>query len=153
VQRISSGFTFLMKRVFPIFWFGILATVTITMLINREGAAAGALAMIVVVPLAMAAIAYVIMRRLFFDLVDEVWDAGDALIVKNGSMEIRVALADVVGVDFSKLSNPERATLTLRNQTQLGTKISFLAPTRWINIGTHPLKTELEQRVAQAREQ
>jgi hypothetical protein len=152
VRRISSGLTFLMKRVFPVFWFGVLAIVTISMLAAWRSGESTQLTMIIVVPLVMAVLGYLIMRQLVFGLVDEVWDGGDFLVVKTGGTETRVPFSDIIDVDFLKLSNPERATLTLRNQTQLGTKISFLAPTRLINVGTHPLKGEIEQRAAQARQ-
>jgi hypothetical protein len=49
------------------------------------------------------------------------------------------------------LTNPERTRLTLTNPAQLGSKISFLARTRWINIGPHHLQGALRQRVAEAR--
>jgi hypothetical protein len=61
------------------------------------------------------------------------------------------SFSEIVSVDFLTLRNPERATLTLTNPAQLGSKISFLARTRWINIGPHPLQGELRQRVAEAR--
>jgi len=76
-----------MKRIFPVCWFSILAIATVTMLISSRSDPEISVAMMLAIPLAMAAIGYLIMRQLVFGLVDEVWDTGDSLIIKNGATE------------------------------------------------------------------
>ena len=51
------------------------------------------------------------------DLVDEVWDDGNALLVKNRGQEQRIALADIKNVNYSPFVNPPRVTLSLRRPT------------------------------------
>ena len=46
----------------------------------------------------MLVLGYFMFRRLVFDLVDEVWDDGNALVVRNGSQEERIALTDIKNV-------------------------------------------------------
>ena len=144
--------TFLMKRVFPVFWFGILALISVSMVISSRNTDDAPIAIMFGVPAAMAIIGFVIMRRLLFDLVDEVWDAGDELVVRNGPTEARIRFSDIAEVHFSSLSNPQRVTLSLRNQTQLGNEIHFLAPTRVLGIGKHPLYEELMRKVGEAHQ-
>jgi hypothetical protein len=76
---------------------------------------------LMVVPL----IAYVL-YKVFAGLADEVWDAGDALVVKAGGQEARIPLGEIVNVGYSMLINPPRVVLLLRNPTQLGQEISFI---------------------------
>jgi hypothetical protein len=40
------------------------------------------------------------MKKLIFDLVDEVWDDGRALIVKNDDREERIPFADIKNVNY-----------------------------------------------------
>lgn len=48
-----------------------------------------------VAPIVMLVLAYFLLRNLVFDLMDEVWDADDALIVRNGKQEDRIALSEI----------------------------------------------------------
>jgi hypothetical protein len=43
-----------------------------------------------IVPVVMAILGYQIMKRMAFNLVDEVFDLGDALLVRNGGQEERI---------------------------------------------------------------
>ena len=92
------------------------------------------------------------MKKLIFDLVDEVFDDGDALLVKNGGREDRIALSDVKNVSYSPLINPPRVTLSLRKRSFFGDKVSFCAPVRFIPFSTHPIIDELIERIDAARE-
>ena len=69
--------------------------------------------------MAMIGFGYFIMKKLVFDLVDEVWDDGDALVVKNRGQEERIALADIKNVSYSPFVNPPRVTLSLRRHDGL----------------------------------
>jgi hypothetical protein len=108
------------------------------------------------VPVVMAVIGYALFRRLLFDLVDEVWDNGDALIVRNASVEERVPLRNIINIGYSLLTNPERVTLTLRNAGPFGKEITFMPlprpfSFRWLS--RNPIIDELIERVDQARRQ
>ena len=59
------------------------------------------------------------------DLVDEVLDAGDALIVRNGDREERVPFADIVDVKYTRMFGPPRVRLVLRTPNQFGNQIIF----------------------------
>jgi hypothetical protein len=63
---------------------------------------------------------YFIFKRFVFDLVGEVYDEGDALVVKNGGREERVPLANIINVIDSVATNPPRTTLTLRTPNAFG---------------------------------
>ena len=103
----------------------------------------------------MAIFSFFIMKKLIFDLVDEVLDAGDALVIRNGDREERVALSDIVNVSYAQLTNPPRVTLSLRNPTQFGDRVTFCAPVRLSPLAVfspNPAIDELIKRVDAARQ-
>jgi hypothetical protein len=124
MRRISSGWTFFYKRVFPLLWFGFLVVFVGIGVVNGQGP------FVVIVPIAMIGFGYFIMQKLVFDLVDEVSDDGDALVVKNRGQEQRIALADIKNVNYSPFISPPRVTLSLRRPTVFGDQITFCAPVR-----------------------
>ena len=75
---ISSKLTFFYKRVFPVMWFGFLAVFFLTALM--KGLAANSISNLpfLIVPVVMAIIGYQFMKRMAFDLADEVSDLGSA---------------------------------------------------------------------------
>ena len=146
MQRISSRATFWYKRIFPALWFGLLAAFVVGLLINGVPDP-----MLIIVPVAMMIFGFVFMKKLVFDLVDEVLDAGDALVVRNGSQEERIALSDIMNVNYTPLLNPPRVTLSLRRPTMFGTQVTFCAPVRFVPFTTSPIIDELIQRIDTAR--
>jgi len=104
-----------------------------------------------VVPVVMATFGYMLFRKLIFDLVDEVWDDGDALVVKNSGIEGRIALTAIINVAFSTLTNPERVTLTLREPGRFGKEITFSPPRRFLGFARSPIIGELIERVDRTR--
>ena len=150
MRRISSKTTFLHKRIFPVFWFGLLAVFVAVALIAGPRDQWQSL-IFLIVPIFMAVFGYVIMKRLVFDLVDEVWDDGSALIVRNKGQDDRIALSNIMNVSYSPLINPPRVTLTLRQPSNFGTEISFSAPVRFMPFTKSPVVEDLILRVDAAR--
>jgi hypothetical protein len=151
MRRISSRATFWYKRVFPIIWFGGLAAFTVLgLLINMRGYRPERLPF-VILPVVMAALGYVFMKKLVFDLVDEVWDDGSALIVRNKGQDDRIALSNIINVSYSPLINPPLVTLMLRQPSVFGTEVTFSAPLRFMPFTKSPLLEDLIRRVDAAR--
>jgi hypothetical protein len=151
MRRISSRATFWYKRIFPIIWFGGLAAFTVLgLFINVRGYRPERLPF-VILPVVMAALGYVFMKKLVFDLVDEVWDDGSALIVRNKGQDDRIALSNIINVSYSPLINPPLVTLMLRQPSVFGTEISFSAPVRFIPFAKSPLVEDLIRRIDAAR--
>ena len=144
MRRISSGWTFFYKRVFPIIWFGFLV-VFVGIGVANQGVG------IVIVPIAMMGFGYFLMQKLVFDLVDEVWDEGDALLVKNRGQEQRIALSEIKNVNYSPLVNPPRVSLSLRRPTVFGEQITFCAPVRFVPFSQSPVIADLIERIDRAR--
>jgi len=152
MRRISSRMTFAYKWLFPILWFGILLVVLVFGgLVVMRGGHFQAESMFFIVPIAMLGFGYWLMRKLVFDLVDEVLDTGDALIVRNRGREERVALANITNVSYSPFINPPRVTLSLRQPSLFGTKVTFCAPVRFMPFTTSPVVDELIERIDAAR--
>jgi len=154
MRCFSSSATVWYKRIFPIFWFGFLGVFFLfnlyALLTGRFGDSLGSLPMLVV-PIAMAIFGYYFMQKFVFDLVDEVEDAGDALIVKNGARSERIALSDIVNVNYSPMMNPPRVTLVLRKAGVFGDQVSFCAPIQLMPFGSHPSIEGLIRRIDASR--
>lgn len=147
MKRISSQRTFFYKRIFPLVWFGFLGVFAITSLRSKAPIP------MLVPPAIMAVFGFLLFRRLIFDLVDEVWDDGDALVVKNAGMQERVPLRNIMNIGYSTMTNPPRVTLTLREPGAMGKEITFSPPPRFLGFSRHPIIGELIERVDRARGQ
>ncbi len=110
------------KRVFPTLWFGFLAFVIVVGIVNRAGAKDMTF---FVIPIVMAGFGVFIMRKLVWDLVDEVYDCGDGLLVRNRGEEELVSLSNVMNVSVSTYVNPPRISLRLITPGKFGSEIAF----------------------------
>jgi hypothetical protein len=149
VTLISSRMTFVSKRVFPVVWFGFLGFFVVSSVAAMRGR--DFQPAFLVIPIAMALFGYFLMKKLVFDLVDEVWDDGAELVVKNKGQTERVPLGNVMNVSYALMTNPARVTLTLRNAGAFGKEISFLPPARLIPFSRSPIVDDLIARVDAAR--
>jgi hypothetical protein len=131
-------------------WFGFLALFFLVTVAAKSAGADIPLPLLFG-PIAMAGFGYFLMKNLVFDLVDEVWDAGSELLVKNKGRQARIALAEVVNVSYSVMTNPQRVSLTLRQPTVFGREITFAAPTTWIPFAKSPVIEDLIERIDAAR--
>ena len=150
MERISSRSTFFGKRVFPFIWFGLLSLFIIAPL-RAKGARGSVPPAIFIGPAVLAAFGYFLMKKTVFDLADEVYDAGDSLIVRFGNEEERIPLSEIINLSYSYLSNPSRATLTLRTPGRFGKEITFSPPQRFLPFGKNPIITNLIERIDAAR--
>jgi hypothetical protein len=153
MRRISSKMTFFNKRLFPAIWFGFLALfIAVPIFLGQERNSMPPIPFLLF-PAVMAIVGLFIMKKLVFDLVDEVWEDGDSLVVKNRGQEQRIALGDIKNVSYSPYMNPPRVTLLLRRPTVFGDQITFAAPARFIPFATSPLIKDLIDRIDAARQQ
>jgi hypothetical protein len=150
MQRISSRSTFFNKRIFPLIWFGFLAFFVIAQfLVKRpEG---GVPVVFFIFPIFMAALGYLLMKNLVFDLADEVFDAGDSLVVRFGSEQERIPLSRIINISYSHLVNPPRVTLTLRTPGRFGKEVTFSPPQRFVPFAKTPVVADLIERTDAAR--
>jgi hypothetical protein len=95
----------------------------------------------------MMVFGYFVMKKLIFDLVDNVMDLDDTLLVKNGNQEDRIALSDIVNVNYSPVVNPPRVVLSLRKPSKFGAQIAFCAPVRFVPFAPSPVIDALIARV------
>jgi hypothetical protein len=150
MRRISSRNTFFTKRIFPLVWFGFLAFIVISPLLGKKpkgGLSVGFL----IIPICMAAFGYFLMKKLVFDLADEVFDDGDALVVRFGSEQERIPLSEIMNVSYSYLVNPPRVTLTLRTPSRFGKEVTFSPPQRFLPFAKSPIIADLIERADAAR--
>jgi len=151
MQRISSRMTFYYKRIFPVMMFGFLLLFVTLPFVVAKGADALPPVPFLLIPVVIAVGFYFMMKKLIFDLVDEAWDAGDALIIRDKGREDRIALTDIMNVSYSTLLNPPRVTLLLRNPGIFGNEVTFSPPVRFVPFAKSPIVDDLIARVDAAR--
>src|SRR5215471_4181260 len=108
MRRISSRWTFVYKRIIPLVFFGILVVFVTFLLLGGQRTGQTPPWPALIIPVLVFAFIFYVMKKLVFDMVDEVLDAGDALIVRNRGQEERVALSDIMNVSYSPLVSPPR---------------------------------------------
>jgi hypothetical protein len=150
MTRLSSRWTYFYKRVFPVVWFGFIALFVLVPWITRHQVQGPPLPVLIFL-FVMTIFGYLLFRRLLFDLVDEMWDDGDALVARNGGIEQRIPLQTIMNVGFSTMTRPERVTLRLRDPGMLGQEVTFMPPSRFILFKRNPITDELIERVDRAR--
>jgi len=150
MTKLTSRYTRFFKVVFPAFWFGFLAIFVLAAALGGATAEAPA---IVFPPLVMAVFGFFIFKHILWDLVDEVYDCGDSLLVKNRGQEERIALSNVINVNASTFINPPRVTLKLAIPSIFGSEVTF-TPVQRFSLNPFAKNELIEQlivRVDQAR--
>jgi hypothetical protein len=150
IKKISGGSTFYYKRVLPVLLFG-LPLFSLCMAFFASHVRPPLIAFLPV--LLLVPFFYFLMRKLVWDLADEVWDGGDHLVVKIGDQSETVPLANIMNVSASTLVNPPRITLRLVNPGRFGQEISFSPPRNSIlnPFARNPVADDLIERVHRAR--
>ena len=91
------------------------------------------------------------MKKLVWDLIDEVYDEGTTLLFKNRGKEFRVKLNDIKNVSYTTMMNPPRVTLSIRYPTDLGDELSFSPLVSWNPFKKSKDIEELIDRIDKAR--
>ena len=149
--RISTRQTAFLKRGFPTFWVVILAVIAVSVSADPHVAPRDrAIVYYGVIP-PIALLGWFLWRKLLSNLADEVWDAGDELVVRDRGVEAHVPLSNIVNVSCEWLTNPQRITLTLREPSMLGSEIVFAPLVQWVLLRRSPIADDLVRRVEEAR--
>lgn len=148
--KLTSKVTFFYKRVFPLIWFGFLGFFIFVGLFSTA-TQKGPGVMFLVVPIGMAIFGYFIMKKLVWDLLDEVYDEGNSLLFRNGNQEVRVNLKDIKNVSYSTMTNPPRVTVSVRYKTVLGDELTFSPPASWVPFKKNEDIERLIDRIDEAR--
>jgi hypothetical protein len=154
MTKISSGSTFFYKRVMPLLGIGFLVALVGSQLYIGRNVRLESGWMFVVVTAGVAAIWFVLFRKLIWDLADEVHDGGDYLLVKMRGEEERVALANIMNVSVATTSNPVRLTLRLIKPGRFGPEITFtpqLPGFSFDRFAKNPIAEDLIVRAHEAR--
>ena len=115
MSRISSmKATFFYKRIFPFLWFGGLLLIVAFGLLSPSRDSQASNIPFLIVPALMGVFGYRFMQKMVFCLADEVLDAGDALVVRNGGQEERISLSDIKNVNYSPSAGNPFAAATHR---------------------------------------
>jgi hypothetical protein len=91
------------------------------------------------------------MKSVWLNTVDEVWDTGDVLIIRNKQLEEHVPLSEIMNVSYNHSSLILRLTLLLRNPTKFGTRVTFFVQPMGLRGFTNPIIDSLIKRIDAAR--
>ena len=150
MKKLTSKATFFHKRVFPFIWFGFLGVfLCVGLFTNASQNGPGII--FLVVPMGMAVFGYFIMKKLVWDLIDEVYDEGTSLLFRNGDKEVRVSLKDIKNVSYSTMTNPPRVTVSIRHKTVFGDELTFSPPVSWVPFKKNADIERLIDRIDDAR--
>lgn len=146
MRRLSSTRTLFYKRVFPAIWFGFIGLFFFGSLAAaiKDGSGFD----LSIFPLGMGAFGFIIMKIFVWNLVDEVWDDGDSLVVRNKGREARIDLLNIINISHTFFTNPPSVSLTLRARCEFGQIVKFSPPRELLGFGECPVVTELVQRIA-----
>lgn len=153
MRRISLRGSFFFKRAVLLLWFGVYASFGIHVYSAISKGKAHFL--FIVIPISMAVLAYLIMKPLWLDYVDEVWDVGDALIIKNQNRQDRIPLSEITNVcnindsDFRDQMLFSTVTLTLKKPCRFGKEVTFLTKSGYIPFRNSPIADELLKRIGE----
>jgi hypothetical protein len=151
MTKISSTSTFIHKKVFPCFWFGFLTFFIFGLLKDRIYVKAP---FALIIPCVAAIFSFIIMKKLVWDLADEVYDCEDFLLIKKNDIEEKIELSNIMNVSVTN-TNPKRITLRLVQPGQLGSEITFSPEipffTSIIPFAKNHIAEDLIVRVDQAR--
>jgi hypothetical protein len=81
-----------------------------------------------------------------------VLDAGNALVVRSGGQEERIALSEIKNVNYSPYMSPPQVILSVRRHTVFGETIAFCAPVNIFTFQSSPIIYDLIDRVDAARQ-
>lgn len=152
MTRLSARGTYLAKRIIPVAWYGLLLLI-VAVGSNTAIRKGKPEELYFFIPFAIffAGVSFIAFKKLIFELVDSVWDDGDALVIRSGRKQERVLLSDILSVSYAGFQNPSRVTLYLRRPTVLGDEIPFAIKTRTIGFRLPALVRDLMERVDEAR--
>jgi len=151
MRRLSSKWTFFYKKIFPLFWFLMVAGMAaggLCAALSKSAHAPPAL-IFLIVPILMSFIGYIIMKNLVFDLLDEVWDEGESLVLVKDGQRDTILITDIINVSDTYMINPPRITLLLRQPCCFGQEVVF-SPARGFLFNPfkkNPIARELIERV------
>lgn len=143
-----SGSTFYFKKFFPSIWFGFLA---FFMSASLLGGAVGESVMFLMVPVFMAVFGFFFFKNFVWDLADEVYDEGEALLFRKGVKEQRVRLRDIINISYGHMNSPERVVLQIRTEGAIGKELAFNPPMRFNPFSKNLIIKDLIERVECAR--
>ncbi|MDP9127611.1 MAG: hypothetical protein M3N08_05050 [Pseudomonadota bacterium] len=148
--KISAAHTFFYKRIFPVIWMGfIIGIPTIALATAHQNRSA--MLPVILAPLFLLVVGFFLMRARIFDLVDEVWDDGTDLVVKDKDQEARIALSDIMNISF-QASRPPRATIRLRRPCCFGETVVFSPRTKFsFNFWKNDIIDDLITRIDEQR--
>lgn len=151
MKKISSGSTFILKRILPVFFF-LLPLIMITLMLTTATSKPIPVPALFI-PCMIAVVGFFVFRQLVMDLADEVFDGGDFLLVRNRGQEERVPFTNIMNVSITQHVNPPRITLRLVKPGRFGDEIAFtpLRETTFLPRKRHRLADELMVRVDRAR--
>ena len=125
MKLISSTNTFFHKLIVPL-CAGLFCAVLVIGALLDQLKPGGSRIAAVIGPLLMAGLSFMLLWQRNVCLADEVYDLGDALLVRKQGTEAKIALRNISNVTTAGGRGATRVILTLVNPCEFGTEIVFI---------------------------
>ena len=145
MKRISRT-SFILKRLLPFFIIGILLLMPLIALIEGRFSI-----LVIVIPALIIAFTLFIMRKLVWELADEVYDAGEFLLVRRGGDEQKIYFSDIVNINYQGFTSPSRISVLCRTPGAFGNEVVFSGPLSFNPLNTPKLVQDLVERADRTR--
>lgn len=133
---------FYSKKGFPVVWFGFVAYFLLS------AATSGATSvMSYLIPVGMGVFGLILFRAYVWDMVDEVYDAGDRLVFRKSGIEQVVPLEAIVSIDSVSMQSFERVTVQTQIPGPMGMDLIFGVPAPLNPFSKSPVVKDLIARV------
>jgi hypothetical protein len=149
MKLLSSKITIFYKYILPAIWLAVLVYIVYAS-ISTVGVEVFK-TIFTVIFLFVLMLGFFILKEFHMGLVDEVWDGGDFLLVKNKGKEGKIYLTNIKNIKYGAISNIDKVTLTLDEPGIFGEKISYNARMSVNPFKRDPLVKMLEEKIYQKR--
>ena len=99
----------------------------------------------------MSFMGFMLLKKMVWDLADEVYDNGDSLVFRKGRIEQIVRLKDIINIDYTHMGSPERVVVHTREKGTIGNELAFSVPMRLNFFKKDPYVRELIDRVDKSK--
>lgn len=143
MRLISSKLSVWNKRFVPVFWCGFVALVAWALAVNGADTT-----WVVGIPAALLLAGLAYMRAFTFVLADQVFDAGNSLVIRSKGKELAIPFANIADVKYALVADPPRIVITFSTAAVPHANVQFMPPVvpAMFIFRKHPLVAELKKR-------
>jgi hypothetical protein len=148
MNRVSSSYLFISKKVLPAIWFGFIGVaLTLVLYFQPEQ-----ILLAVVQLLIVAGITFSCFKVFVFDLADEVYDTGNSLIIRFGQKAETISYDQIKSITYFPSEWVSRAIISVKGDCSLGKEIPFCPRWSCFDVFKNKVVQDLNERIENRQE-